>query len=101
MCLVAPLLELAVTVLRAPGLEEVTRCAALNLVSAAVEYKRKLVVKQKLVGGVVAALYAALAEASELADDDDDDSLEKRAASSMHLLATSLPANPHAKGSKG
>ena len=69
--------------------------AALNLVGAAVEHKRKLIVKQRLVGAVVSKLFEAMAVDEILegdADDEDDDSVHKRAAQTLNLLACSVPS---------
>ena len=90
----ASFLELALSVLVGPNMEEDTRFAALHMLCAALEYKRKLVVKLKLAPAIVQKLFECAAAAREAngADDEEDENLEKGAAQAMHLLATCLPS---------
>ena len=81
-------------------MEEDTRFAALHMVMAALEYRKKLIVRQKLAAGIVQKLFACCAEAcaAREGDDDDDETLEKGAGEAIHLLASNLPskhAAPH------
>ena len=95
----ADLIALACGTACASSLEEETRMAALNLLSRAMESKRKLIVKKQLVPSIVAQLFEAcandesgLADSHSDGDGDDDDSVHKRAAQVLHTLGTSLPS---------
>ena len=102
----ADLVSLALAAATEPSMEEDTRMAALNLVGRALENKRKLLVKQKLVQPIVAKLFEACASADDEAlsagvgaedDTDDDDSVHRRAAQVMHTLGMSLPSKHAAR----
>ena len=93
------ILDLALSTATATVMEEGTRIAALNLASAAVENKRKLLVKQRLVAPLVARLFeacadpeSALPDADDDDDDDDDVSVHRRAAQVLHSLACHVPS---------
>lgn len=78
-------------------LETESRTAALNLVALSLTHKRKLLVKQKLVPPIAQRLFEACCADDDNEDDDDgggdgEISVHKRAARTLHTMATHVPS---------
>ena len=94
----ADLVNLALGTATESQMEDGTRMAALNLMGRALETKRKLLLKQRLVPFIIAKLLETCANDEvglgvvQSDDDDDDDSVFKRCAQVIHTLGNSMPS---------
>ena len=77
-------------------MEVETRVAALNVVGCTLAYKKKTVVKHKIMPGLTAKVMEACADADAdgaLTDDDDDEiSVHHRAGQVLHTLGIHVPS---------
>ena len=91
------ILEFALLTATSAAMDVETRVAALNLVGASLTYKKKAMVKGRMVSGVAAKLLEACATADadgQIEDDDDDDeiSVHRRAAQASATRPSPSPS---------